>query len=388
MARKHHFDFQAVIAQALRELGAKQIEHQGYDWQLNTRAGLLRLRPLKTGIDCRFEDRELAHQVVHHGYLDRHAGEWNWYFDDHPHADDVESFLRQLTGLMDDLNLMEKMVVRLNARLRASGQTVTVLEPSDGDEFTVTFPPNRLPPAAPRRAAKKRNLRAAYLGADYVFEAEGQPYTLRVGEKNPHVRDLLAKHGVQGAAFVTACNPASLLLGDVHNKLAMRALKRDLRGSDRPKAMYEGAGHGLAGIWPSEPSLMLLGVDRLQAEKLGRRYGQYAIVWVDETGTPALVELADLDRASRHPLRNPPFKWVQLGFEWGYEWADIRVSPSQWRRILAGEELSLETRAWNEGEKFTMYWDFDQGERLYVSYGDDGGTTYDGKIAGVSMTLT
>lgn len=87
-------------------------------------------------------------------------------------------------------------------------------------------------------------------------------------------------------------------------------------------------------------------------------------------------------------MRNPPFKWIELGFEWGCEWADIRVSPSQWRRILAGEELGLESHAWNEGEEFTMYWDFEQGERLYVSYGDDGGTAYDGKITGLSMTLT
>ena len=81
----------------------------------------------------------------------------------------------------------------------------------------------------------------------------------------------------------------------------------------------------------------------VSAEELGRRYGQYAIVWVDEAGTPSLVELADLDRASRYPLKNPPFKWIELGFEWGYEWADIRVSPSQWKRIAAGESLGLRT---------------------------------------------
>lgn len=257
---------------------------------------------------------------------------------------------------------------------------------SDGEAFTVTFPPNRPSRPALRRRAK-RDLRAAYLATDFVFEAGGRTYILRIGEQNLQVRELLAKHSVQGAAYVTACNPASLPLGEVHNTLAMRALRRDLKaGDDRPRAVYEGAGQDHAGVWPPEPSLMLPGISRAHAEKLGRRYGQYAIVWVDATGTPSLVELADLDHASRYPLKNPPFKWIELGFEWGYEWADIRVSPSQWRRILAGEPLGLKTKGAYDGEAFTMYWDFDQG-RLYVSYGDDGGTAYDGKLTEASMSL-
>lgn len=257
----------------------------------------------------------------------------------------------------------------------------TAMESSDGAEFTVTFPPNRPSRPAPRRPAK-RDLRAAYLATDYAFEAEGQTYILRIGEKNSQVRELFAKHGVQVSAYITACNPASLALGDIHSTLAIRALRRDLKGGDdRPRAVYEGAGQDCAGVWPPETSLMVLGIDRANVEALGRRYGQYAVVWIDETGTPSLVELADLDHASRYPLKNPPFKWIELGFEWGYEWADIRVSPSQWRRILAGEPLGMKTVGHSDGEAFTMCWDFDQG-RLYVSYGDDGGTAYDGNLTG------
>lgn len=80
----------------------------------------------------------------------------------------------------------------------------------------------------------------------------------------------------------------------------MQALIRDLEaGNGGAWAVYEGAGQGRAGDWAPEPSLMVLGIDRAQAEKLGRRYGQYAIVWVDATGMPSLVELVDLDHASR-----------------------------------------------------------------------------------------
>jgi hypothetical protein len=257
---------------------------------------------------------------------------------------------------------------------------------SDGQKLTVTFPANQ-PPRSKKERLARHDLRAAYLATDFVFEAEGQRYTLRVGEQNPQVRDLLAKQGAHGAAYITAFNPASLQLGEVHNTLAMRALRRDLKASDGESwAVYAGAGQDRAGNWPPEPSLMVLGIDRAQAEKLGRRYGQYAIVWVDATGTPSLVELADLDRASRYSLKNPPFKWVELGFEWGCEWVDIRVSPLRWRRILAGESLGLATRAWNDGKGFTLYWGFDGGNRLYVSYGN-GGTAYDGRLTGVTMRL-
>jgi hypothetical protein len=248
------------------------------------------------------------------------------------------------------------------------------------------FPENQ-PPRSKKERLAGHDLRAAYLATDFVFEVEGQRYTLRVGEQNPQVCDLLVKQGAQGAAYITAFNPASLQLGEVHNTLAMRALRRDLKANDGGSwAVYAGAGQDRAGNWPPEPSLMVLGIDRAQAEKLGRRYGQYAIVWVDATGTPSLVELADLDRASRYSLKNPPFKWVELGFEWGYEWVDIRVSPSRWRRILAGESLGLATLAWNDGKGFTLYWGFDGGNRLYVSYGN-GGTAYDGRLTGVTMRL-
>lgn len=230
------------------------------------------------------------------------------------------------------------------------------------------------------------DLRAAYIATDFMFEAQGARYTLRVGEPNLDVRQLLAKLRSQGAAFITAYNPASLALGDVHNTLAMRALRRDLEGSEaKPLSVHEGAGQDRVGAWPPEPSLMVFGISRDRAEALGRKYGQYAIVWVDEAGLPSLVELADLDHASRYPLKNPPFKWIELGFEWGCEWAAIRVTPSRWRHILAGDSFGLETKNRNDGEGFTLHWGFDGGNRLHVSYGDDGNTAYDGWLTGVTM---
>lgn len=171
----------------------------------------------------------------------------------------------------------------------------------EGGEYPTSehaYQAGKHPPHSKRTRAAKRDLRTAYLMTDFEFEAEGRRYTLRIGDQNPEVRDLLARHGVQNAAYITAHNPASLPRGEAHNTLAMRALRRDLEaGVGGSWAVFEGAGQGRAGGWPPEPSLMVLGIDRTQAEKLGRRYGQYAIVWVDATGMPSLVELVDLDHA-------------------------------------------------------------------------------------------
>ena len=235
-----------------------------------------------------------------------------------------------------------------------------------------------------RPAQKRTDLRKAYLSAWYEFETDGCSYTLRVGEQNVAVAKLLKNHGVAGAAFITAYNPASLQLGAVHNTLAERALKSDLEGIT--KLVFPGQGKDPDDAWLPEPSLLVMGLDKSQAETLSRRYGQYAILWVDAAGQVSLIELVDLDKANRYPLKVPPFGWVELGFNWGYEWANLHLTPSQWRRILQGDDFCKTSRAAYDGEAFKLSWSFSKGTHLEVSYGD-GGTAYKGKLTGVSMTL-
>lgn len=145
--------------------------------------------------------------------------------------------------------------------------------------------------------SKKADLRAAYLATDYRFEADTQSFTLRIGEQHPYVCDLLKMHNVKGAAFITAYNPFSLVVSDEKNTLAMGELRRELEYDKNIGTyfIFEGAGQDCKGDWPPEQSLMVLGISRSRAEELGRQYGQNAIVWVDGTGTPSLVELESLD---------------------------------------------------------------------------------------------
>jgi hypothetical protein len=273
------------------------------------------------------------------------------------------------------INSWETELKALNNRLRASGRRVTVKDSSDTNEFVVTFPPARRPVG----------LRAAYQAALYEFIVEERTYSLKVGEQNAEVADFLKSHNATGAAFITAYNPASLQLGQVHNTMANRALKSDLK--DAKVQVFLGEGRDTTGAWPPELSFLAGGIERSQAEVLARKYGQYAMLWIAADGAVSLLELADLDKAHRYPLKVPPFAWVELGFTWGYEWATLRITPSEWRNILAGADFSKKTRLGNDGEMFTLTWEFNKGTGLYVSYGIDGGTAFDGKISSLSLDL-
>jgi hypothetical protein len=132
-------------------------------------------------------------------------------------------------------------------------------------------------------------LRDAYLATDSVFNADGEQHILRIGEANTGVHDLFVRHGVQAAAFITACNPASVKLTTAANQLAMQALKNE--SAVAQCRVFAGMGQARDGIWEPEASLMVMGIPREQAEAIGRRFGQNAIVWVEQSGMPSLVEL-------------------------------------------------------------------------------------------------
>ena len=52
-----------------------------------------------------------------------------------------------------------------------------------------------------------------------------------------------------------------------------------------------GLGEDPSGVWPGEPSVLVLGMSRSEAERIGREFGQLAIVWSAESAIPELVAL-------------------------------------------------------------------------------------------------
>jgi hypothetical protein len=133
------------------------------------------------------------------------------------------------------------------------------------------------------------DLLRAYASADYVVFG-GPRLVIRVGEPNPDLDALLAEEGAPSAAYVTAANPR----GERRSKAENAASDEFLRKALTEKRMRFRAGEGRdpKGFWTPEPSLLVFGIGRGDAQALGRKLGQNAIVFIEIGRAPELVVLA------------------------------------------------------------------------------------------------
>jgi Protein of unknown function (DUF3293) len=122
------------------------------------------------------------------------------------------------------------------------------------------------------------NLEAAYLGTDYrVEDIPTGPFTIRIGHP------IAALAGLEWA-FVTACNPRSVLLSDEENTRRIADLEKAVQQSGW--RFYPGQGVARDGRWPAEPSFLIVGIKESDAVDLARQFGQNAIV-AGRPGEPA-----------------------------------------------------------------------------------------------------
>lgn len=131
-------------------------------------------------------------------------------------------------------------------------------------------------------------LLAAYRNAEYVVVATPET-VLRVGHKSAELDALLDAEGAAGAAFITAANPGSVVHTSRQNLMATAALVESQNALGY--ACYEGVGRDPTGAWPAEPSVLVVGISRAEAEALGRAFGQNAIVWFAKGAPGELVVL-------------------------------------------------------------------------------------------------
>ena len=132
-------------------------------------------------------------------------------------------------------------------------------------------------------------LTAAYEKAQYVVFGEPE-LVLRVGEPNSDLDELLEAEGADTAAYVTAANPRGEPSSHWKNELATAALHETQTAAGY--ACYAGEGRDPEGRWGAEPSMLIVGISRADAEAVGRVFGQNAIVFVRKGGAPELVVLA------------------------------------------------------------------------------------------------
>ena len=82
-------------------------------------------------------------------------------------------------------------------------------------------------------------------------------------------------------------------------------------------------------------------------------------------------------------------QWASVSVPWGNETATINIGPTTWKRIGGGEAVALRSTGWNDGERFTLYWDFNSSAdyQLQVSYGNDGADAFLGDISDADLKL-
>ena len=132
-----------------------------------------------------------------------------------------------------------------------------------------------------------RELLEAYRNAEYVVFVEPR-IVMRVGEPNAELDALLAREGAGIAAFITAANPRGEPRAQAENAVANAALQNLVGAAGYPH--YLGEGRDARGTW-SEPSFLVIGIYRANAEALGSLFEQNAIVYCEAGRAPELVLL-------------------------------------------------------------------------------------------------
>lgn len=124
---------------------------------------------------------------------------------------------------------------------------------------------------------------AAYRATHWTVEAGDGSLVLRVGE--PVTAGALPLP----AAIVTAYNPCSEQRTPAENAAANDALAARMRTAGLPTLPARAHGSGPDAASWDEPGFLVHGLRLEDAVSIGAAFGQNAVLWIDESGTPVLV---------------------------------------------------------------------------------------------------
>jgi len=137
----------------------------------------------------------------------------------------------------------------------------------------------------PYRANSIEELLKAYAETTYnVFE---QNISIKIGEENAVLNELLLKFNCDEWAYLTAYNPHSELELDEFNEKKNNQLRGDLQ----KYVVFDGEAVGADPAWKSERSFLVLGIKKEAAIKLGKSYKQHAIVYGQISTKAQLIKL-------------------------------------------------------------------------------------------------
>jgi hypothetical protein len=116
-----------------------------------------------------------------------------------------------------------------------------------------------------------------YEHTTYCFQpATGARVCFKIGSVDKKRDAVLDRAGVSRWAFIAAWNPASNKVTAVENSRRQSELAAELDAASYD--WFPGEGTGEDGAWPPEASAFVLGISSREARRLGRKFGQLAIV--------------------------------------------------------------------------------------------------------------
>jgi len=111
---------------------------------------------------------------------------------------------------------------------------------------------------------------------------------IRIGVMNPLLQELLLSNHVASWAFITACNPYSIMQDTGVNTILNTQLEDYLLG--KRHVFFKGMGVGDDNSWEPEASFMVLNIRKEDAIKLGKQFKQNAIVAGVIGNLPELID--------------------------------------------------------------------------------------------------
>lgn len=110
-----------------------------------------------------------------------------------------------------------------------------------------------------------------------IYRVENPPIDIKIGMPHQELDILLQKYQSKNWAFISAWNPGSLPLSKEENELRHQALLNKIQTANYP--YFEGEGIGEDEYWAPEKSLLILGISKVEALKIGKYFDQNAIVF-------------------------------------------------------------------------------------------------------------
>ena len=97
---------------------------------------------------------------------------------------------------------------------------------------------------------------------------------MKIGEYSNKLDILLKEKDLEDWAFITSENPN----GEAYSVEANQVLYNELIDAIQGFSYYLGEGQGIDTSWPAEKSVLILGINKDEAKKLGKRFNQNAII--------------------------------------------------------------------------------------------------------------